>query len=69
MAFELTLDDQHELRTVTGRSEDLRLEREDPDHWFLRVGTPGAETLVVHFQTILGSPEIRAFYAKEHPRR
>jgi hypothetical protein len=69
MPIELTLDDRHDLRSVIARSEDVRLERMSDDHWFLRVGTPGAETLVVHLQTVPASPEIRAFYAKEHPRR
>jgi hypothetical protein len=69
MAIELTLDDRDDLTSVIARSEDVRLERMSDDHWFLRVGTPGEDILVVHLQTVPASPEIRAFYAKEHPRR
>jgi hypothetical protein len=63
------MDDRDDLRRVVARGGDVRLERVEEDRWFLRIGEPGGETLVVHLQTIPASPEIRAFYAKENPRR
>jgi hypothetical protein len=69
MAIELLMDNRDDLRRVIADGEDVRLERVDQDHWFLRIGDHAGETLVVHLQTLAGSPEIRAFYSKETARR
>lgn len=69
MPIDLTLDDLDELTRVSAQSEAVRLERVADDHWFLRIGDHAGETLVVHLQTVPSSPEIRAFYSKETPRR
>lgn len=67
--IQLILDDLDDLKRVTAQSEDVRLERVAADHWYLRVGGHDGETLVVHLQTVPASPEIRAFYSKDSPRR
>lgn len=69
MSIELLMDNLDDLRRVIAHGEDVRLERVDRDHWFLRIGEPSNETLVVHLQTAPGSPEIRAFYSRETARR
>lgn len=69
MPIQLLMDDLDDLRRAIAQREDVRLERVDEDHWFLRIGDDVGETLVVHLQTASGSPEIRAFYSKETARR
>ncbi len=65
----MRLDERDQLESVTGRGTDVRLERVDEDHWFLRIGAPRGETLAVHLQTAPRSPLIRAWFSKATARR
>jgi hypothetical protein len=69
MSIDMRLDDRDQLKSVTGRRADVRLERVDHDHWFLRIGAPRGETVAIHLQTAPTSPRIRAWFSKATARR
>jgi hypothetical protein len=69
MSLRLRLDERDQLKSVTGRGADVRLERVDEDHWFLRIGAARGETLAIHLHTAPASPRIRAWFSKATARR
>jgi hypothetical protein len=65
VAIEIRLDDLDELHGVVARGEDVRMDRVSEDHWFIRIGRPRKDQLVIHLQTAPGSSEIRAWFSRE----
>jgi hypothetical protein len=68
VAIEMRFDDLDELSRVVAYGEDIRIDRVSEDHWFVRIGRPRHDQLVIHLQTVPSSPRIRAWFARERGR-